>query len=220
MSIGYLILFVTIVSIYFSAKKKIKKLLLYSFFIEILLFILFIPLSNKEYNNKSNSYFLKISKGEDLTFLQKLNIYSFNIGLAIFAYPIFPEISKETFYLIFPSKDRSFESDFILKSKRIQDCYRKGISTVNWKSSDFHSYTSVQGYYEARASLALNPCVIKKEIENRRNKYTARVHVWYYPKAKILLIPVLNLHVEEGLFNYLQKIGWLNPYYATYYCYD
>lgn len=219
LTIGYLLLLISLLSIYFIVKKKTKKILLKSFVLEVILFFLFIPLSNKEYNKKSDSYFSKISRGDDLDFVEKLNVYNLNIGLAIATFSIFPEISKETFCMIFPAKDRTFKSDFFLKSKRINYCYRKGISTVNWKSSDFYSYTSAQGYYEARASLALNPCKIHKELLLGRTKYTAVVNVNYYPKAKILLIPILGFYVEEGLFNYLEKEGWLNPYYATYYCY-
>jgi len=117
------------------------------------------------------------------------------------------------------SKTRWFPT-FLGRSVRIKQCYQKGISTVNWTSSDFCSYTSVQGYHEARASLDLNPCEIHKELLSGRTKYTAVVNVNYYPKAKILLIPILGFYVEEGLFNYLEKEGWLHPYYATYYCYE
>ena len=112
LTVGYLLLLVSLLTIYLISKKKTKKIFLISLCFEVILFFLFIPISNKEYNKKSDFYFSKISRGDNLNFVEKLNIYNLNIGLAIATYPISPEISVETFCLVFPAKNRTFKSDF------------------------------------------------------------------------------------------------------------
>ncbi len=54
---------------------------------------------------------------------QKMGIYGLNIMMGVLAYPIYPEVSRETLMMIFPSPKngiRTFESDFSLKSKKVR----------------------------------------------------------------------------------------------------
>ncbi|MGC8770675.1 MAG: hypothetical protein ACP5Q5_05440 [Brevinematia bacterium] len=150
-----------------------------------------------------------------MNFFEKYSIYGLNLAMSFFGFPFYPEVSLETFLLIFktPNNYRIFKNDFFLSSKRVQlaiSDYKKGTSKIiKWNISDYSF-----GNKESRYALALNPCILRID-EN--NKYILKVRVEYPEHSEIILLekPV-KIIVEEGLFHYLQKIGWLHPYDAVW----
>ncbi len=79
----------------------------------------------------------RIGKGENLTFKEKFSIYGLNVLMSIAAYPIYPEVSKESFYLLFntESGERTFESDFFMKSQEIKKGFHEIKKSYNYKKT-------------------------------------------------------------------------------------
>jgi hypothetical protein len=117
-----------------------KKSVIYLYSSWLILFLLtlflFIP-SLKCYNEKTIDYMNRIGKGENLTFKEKFSIYGLNVLMSIAAYPIYPEVSKESFYLLFntESGERTFESDFFMKSQEIKKGFHEIKKSYNYKKT-------------------------------------------------------------------------------------
>ena len=64
----------------------------------------------------------KIDSGKDLSFKEKASIYGLNFFMCVIAFPIYPEVAKESFYLMFKTEDgtRVFEDDFFMESQKIR----------------------------------------------------------------------------------------------------
>lgn len=83
------------------------------------------------------------------------------------------------------------------------------VKKIKWPISDYSF-----GNDESRYALALNPCTLT--IDNN-NKYTLKVRIEYPESSEIILLEKpFKIIVEEGLFHYLQKNGWLHPYDAIW----
>lgn len=156
----------------------------------------------------------KIDSGKDLSFKEKASIYGLNFFMSIVAYPIYPEVAKESFYLMFKTEEdtRVFEDDFFMGSKRIQEALKKKESKIAWSGSEY-----IVGNKESRYALALNPCKLRiKEFESF-SEVSVEVPVCFPKKYRAVLLKVpFEIAVEEGLFHYLQKEKWLFPYKAVW----
>ena len=166
--------------------------------------------------NKTNDfYFSMIKSGHGLSMQEKLNVYGLNIVMAVMAYPIFPEVAKETLLMMFPVEGnvRTFNDGFFMKSAKIRKALKKNSLQkeiyVSWNASEYlHLFT------EARSALALNACTIRKFANG---DVTAEVKVTYPAESRTLLIPFPSkVYLQEGLLNYLQTEGWLFPYKAIW----
>jgi hypothetical protein len=65
----------------------------------------------------------------------------------------------------------------------------------------------------------LNPCEVYPPLKNGRiTEYKISVDVSYPYSSEIFLIDnqFIQLRVQEGLFHYLQKEGWLHPFRAVW----
>ncbi|MBK8398728.1 MAG: hypothetical protein IPL26_26215 [Leptospiraceae bacterium] len=184
----------------------------------LILNVIFLPYTLETYDKTRRDYFYRINHSQELTFIEKINIYGLNIFMSIVAIPIYPEASMESIYLIFPTENgyRTFNSNFFLNSNRIRETISKNPNVnkfnVIWNVSEYSFFQT-----EARYALALNPCEINKRIVNGETIFEVSVQIQYPNKMEVVLInkPV-NLIVEEGLFAYLQKSGWLHPYTAIW----
>jgi hypothetical protein len=212
-ALGYIGLAIIIIGAVLWRKKTINYLFSSWVILFLLTLFLFIP-SLKCYNEKTIDYMHRIDKGENLTFKEKVSIYGLNIFMSIAAYPIYPEVSKESFYLLFKSDtgERTFESDFFMKSQEIKKGFNNKTKEVKWSSSKYN-----MGNPESRYALALNPCYLSYTETNTYKEYTVSVKVEYPKKTSaVLLKQPIKIVVEEGLFNYLQKEKWLHPYTAIW----
>jgi signal transduction histidine kinase len=211
--LGYLGLVILFFGIIFWRLKGVKYLnasLVSLFIFTIALF----PQSLNIYTTKSADYLARIESGQELTFKEKASIYGLNFFMSIVAYPIYPEVAKESFYLMFKTEEdtRVFEDDFFLGSERIQEALKKKESEVAWSGSEY-----ILGNKESRYALALNPCKLRtKEFENF-SEISVEVPVCYPKKYRAVLLKVpFEIAVEEGLFHYLQKENWFHPYKAIW----
>ena len=167
------------------------------------------------------------------TLRDKLGIYGLNIVMAASAYPVYPEISRQTLLMIFPRPDnqlRVFESDFALQSKKIRLILSSFIRSldkrgqtdtvsleqrVHWDARDYRF-----GHAESRYALALNPSNMTLTATRQQTKWLISVSLKVlcdYPQnSRVTLIEEPELAIEEGLFWVLQQEGWLHPYTADW----
>ncbi|MFN5462999.1 MAG: hypothetical protein ACK5BR_09920 [Bacteroidota bacterium] len=211
--LGYLGLLILFFGIIFWRLKGIKFLYIFLFPLFIFTMVLF-PQSLNIYNQKTAEYMAKIDSGKDLSFKEKASIYGLNFFMCVIAFPIYPEVAKESFYLMFKTEDgrRVFEDDFFMESQKIKDGLKKRASDVSWNMSEY-----VCGNKESRYALALNPCNLSiKKFENF-TEITVEVAVTYDKKTRAVLVnDPFEIAVEEGLFLYLQGEKWLHPYKAIW----
>ena len=211
--LGYLGLVILFFGILFWRLKGIKFLYASLFSLFIFTGILF-PQSLNRYNQKTDEYMGKIESGQELNFKEKASIYGLNFFMSVFAFPIYPEVAKESFYLMFKTDDgtRVFEDDFFMESQKVRDAIKNKTSRVSWSGSEY-----ILGNKESRYALALNPCnLVIKEFEGF-SEITVEVQVAYPEKSRAVLLKVpFEIAVEEGLFHYLQEEKWLHPYKAIW----
>lgn len=170
------------------------------------------------YNREKTRYATIIRQGGHLTMREKSNIYALNILMSITALPIYPEVARESLYLMIPCKSRQrlFEGDFFLSSalirKKISNLQAGAACKIHWTVKDYLLHKN-----EARYALALNPCRLSVTATGNTLLYEVRVQVAYPVSCEAELIgwPVV-ITVEEGLFHYLQECGWLHPYEAIW----
>lgn len=199
-------------------KRKSWSMLLLTPLIWGILNLVLIVQSLRIYNHERERYMKVVSTGGELNTREKMNVYALNIFMSLCAWPLYPEVARESFLLMFPCEEgeRRFKGAFFLDSKLVQKKIRRlkaGDSvSVRWSGNDY-----VLGRREARYALALNPCRITLMSSAKPHRYEARVAVSYPPRAKVAVIGgPLPLYVEEGLFAYLQRCGWLHPYEAVW----
>jgi hypothetical protein len=211
--LGYLGLLILFFGIVFWKIKGVNYLYGSLFSLFIFTGVLF-PQSLNRYNQKTDEYMNKIEAGQGLSFKEKASIYGLNFFMSVLAYPIYPEVSKESFYLMFNTEDgtRVFEDDFFMGSQKIRDAIKNKNSRVAWRGSEY-----LLGNKESRYALALNPCNLDvKEFEDY-SEVSVEVQVAYPEKYRAVLLKVpFEIAVEEGLFHYLQKEKWLHPYKAIW----
>lgn len=199
---------------YLFGRAKIFRFRTYMIF--FLTYILFLPLTLKQYQIRSDAMFRQIQAGEDLSTKEKFSIYGLNIVIACLAYPIYPEISTETLIMMVPAKKdvREFEDDFFLESSKIKEAIRTGKKNVSWKTAEY-----ALGGKESRYALALNPCQLKTEREGNITHYRVEVMIEYPKNLEVMLVRFpFEVSLQEGLFGYLQREGWLFPYLAIWHC--
>jgi hypothetical protein len=211
--LGYLGLVILFFGLFLWRWKGVNYLFASLFFLFIFALVL-IPQSLNIYNYKTAEYMAKIESGQELNFKEKASIYGLNISMSVFAFPIYPEVAKESFYLMFKTENgtRVFEDDFFMESQKVRDAINNRTSRVAWSGSEY-----ILGNKESRYALALNPCNhVINELEDF-NEISVEVPVAYPEKYRAVLLKVpFEIAVEEGLFHYLQKENWLHPYKAIW----
>ena len=211
--LGYLGLVILFFGIIFWRLKGIKFLYASLFSLFIFTGVLF-PQSLNRYDQKTDEYMNKIESGEELNFKEKASIYGLNFFMSVFAFPIYPEVAKESFYLMFKTEDgtRVFEDDFFMGSQKIRDAITQKKSKVAWSGSEY-----ILGNKESRYALALNPCSLKVKKFEDFSEVSVEVPIRYPEKYRAVLLKVpFEIAVEEGLFHYLQEEKWLHPYKAIW----
>ena len=210
---GYVLLLIYLAGTYFFRKSSKLKPVMLSLAAGFIVYLLMVPLTLKQLADTSGEYQAKINREGHLDFIEKCNIYGLNIVMNAVAYPVFPELSKEAFLMMFPSETgvRKFEGGFFMKSKMMQDAFKRSHrGKVYWPHYDFP-------YHEARTGLTLNLCYYEITENNGTRTYKASTKVRYPADARLIIINrPLKVIVEEGTFHYLEKIGWLHPYTAVW----
>ena len=213
--VGYVCFITIIVGLFYLFRQPKWRLLMV--FLTIWFAVNIFMLSNTASNlNKTNDfYFSKIKSGHGLSTQEKLNVYGLNVVMAVMAYPLFPEVTKETLLMMFPVEGnvRTFNDGFFMKSAKIRKALKKNPLQkeiyVSWNATDY-----LELFTEAKSALALNACTIHRLTNG---DITAEVKVTYPVESRTLLIPFpYKVYLQEGLLNYLQREGWLFPYKAIW----
>ncbi len=214
--IGYLLLILLAIELYFSIRKIQLKSVMIALFIGFIMYVLMLPLTTRKMNITTASYQERVSHGKHLNVIEKFNVYGIYIIASTIAYPFFPEASTEFLYMMIPAKNgiREFESDFFMKSKRLVDAFNKSNKgTVRW----FQKHYNIT-HPESRTALALNICNYKIFKTKKRTKYVVSVPIRFPKKCRSTFFKndLLTIRAEEGLFRYLEEQGWLFGYNAVW----
>ena len=140
-------------------------------------------------NHKTAHYQERVLNGEDLSFAEKYSIYGCSLAATILAYPLYPEVSKEFFYMLFPSSNgiRNFESDFFMESKRLTTAFEKSHKgRVRW----FQKHYNITNP-ECRAALALNICTYSVTHHEGFTTYEVKVPVRFPKQCRSTFSPVI-----------------------------
>ena len=160
----------------------------------------------------------KIQKGEDVSLYEKCSIYTMHMAVYMFGWPLSPEAAGEIFRMSF-SKNREKtiykENDYFMDSPAVQRAL-KGLEEGQRKKIVFKAETAYNtASPDHRVALAVNPGFLyKKEGKVYLESYA---HYPYYSATPITLFGA-KIIIHEGLFHYLEKIGWMHPYTMTWWC--
>lgn len=172
----------------------------------------------------------------ELSTKEKIEVYGLNLVMGISALPFYPEAARETLLLSIPApqdKRRIFKSDFMLRSRKVEESLAEFYHTlslagplekrlsmeerVSWSAKVYSNLFST----EARAALALNPCLLTMDAKHVKDnlwdiEIRCLVEVAYPARSSVVLLRDPELRLEEGLFYQLQVAGWLHPYRAVW----
>lgn len=216
--ITYALLLILVFSTYRYYQNKDVKHMAKFLILGLVIFAVAIPFNLIQYNQKSEYWQNKVNNGDDLSFKEKSGVYGTLIMLIVGGYIPFPEVSKENFYLLFPDEDnvRVFHDNTFLNSTGIQRHMSQGDKVkVVWNSWEERASGDL------RYALAFNTAVVEKVDKQEFVEYTLTMSVnytenWTTLHAKNLFGGYLTTRIDEGLFWYLQKVGWLHPYTAIW----
>ena len=160
----------------------------------------------------------KIQKGEDVSLYEKCSIYTMHMAVYMFGWPLSPEAAGEIFKMSFPwNREKAIfrENDFFMDSPAVQRAL-KGLEEGQRKKIVFRAETAYNtASPDHRVALAVNPGFLyKKEGKVYLESYA---HYPYYSATPITLFGA-KIIIHEGLFHYLEKIGWMHPYTMTWWC--
>lgn len=210
--IAYLLLFFIV---FLIKKFAWSSFSLKSMLLQFGIYILLLPFTLIQYQHNSMALYKKIADGKGLNVTEKLSIYGLNIVISGLAFPVYPEISKETFLMMFPATDgkRTFVNGFFLQSSRVSQAIRMDKKRVVWSLKDY-----ALGHKEARYALALNPSSLTIVSNNQDIIYKLEVEIRYPESCEVMLVDYpIRVTLQEGLFSYLQEVGWLHPYHAIWF---
>ncbi len=156
---------------------------------------------------------------KEFSWFNKVEIYTGYLAMIVVGYPLYPEISLEMLYTLFPSsegKELVFEDDFFKDSLIIKKAIANysGPKRVTWHPSNYHL-----GESEARVALTFNGGTLR--IED--NQVIVEVPcAWpqysnyrdHSEKTPLVRWPEIS--VQEGLFWVLEKERWIYPYVAVW----
>lgn len=160
----------------------------------------------------------KIKEGTEVSIYERCSIYTMHMAVYLFGWPLSPEAAGEVFRMSFPkNKDKSvfMENDFFVDSPAVQ----KALSGLDEGEREMIVFKAETAYNTAspdhRVALAVNPGFLyKKDGKVYLESYA---HYPYYSATPITMFGA-KIIIHEGLFNYLEKIGWIHPYTMTWWC--
>ena len=195
----------------YSKKRKSIKPIFIGVASGFVLYLLMLPVTGYQLNNKNKKYHSIIKSGERLNVVQKVNVYGLTMLMGTVALPLFPESAIETLLMAIPDKDkiRTIESDFFMKSEKLKQHiakYKGG--HVHWTLKDYEF-----GAKEARVALALNPLdyTIKETEVNTIYKMMVPCH-FHYGEDVLIETSFMRIAIDEYVIRHLEDEGWLFPY--------
>ena len=160
----------------------------------------------------------KIKNNEKVSLYEKCSIYTMHMAVYMFGWPLSPEAASEIFKMSFPwNREKAVlrEDDFFMESPTVQKAL-KGLQEGQRKMIAFKGETAYNtANSDHRVALAVNPGFLyKKDGKVYLESYA---HYPYYSATPITIFGS-KIIIHEGLFHYLEKIGWMHPYTMTWWC--
>lgn len=160
----------------------------------------------------------KIQDGAQISLYEKCSIYTMHMAVYLFGWPLSPEAAGEIFRMSFPWNRETTvfkRNDFFIDSPTVENALKKLTpgqrKYIAFKASAAYNTASP----DHRVALAVNPGhLYKKDGKIYLESYA---HYPQYSKTPITLFGA-KIIIHEGLFHYLEKIGWLHPYTMTWWC--
>ena len=160
----------------------------------------------------------KIKNGEEPSLYEKCSIYTMHMAVYMFGWPLSPEAASEIFKMSFPwNREKAVfrENDFFMDSPSVQ----KYITNLRENQRQRIAFKAETAYNTAspdhRVALGVNPGYLyKKDGKVYLESYA---HYPYYSATPITIFGS-KIIIHEGLFHYLEKIGWMHPYTMTWWC--
>lgn len=158
-------------------------------------------------------------------------VWLLNLGMAAGGTAVgFPEVALETALLAVPGPEtRVFRSSFAMGSPAVADVvdvYAASLRGAPGPEVTLPArrvvFDAVRDHAGARVALALNPATIsgvaRRDGDVWRLDLQASVPVDYPASAHLRLFGVAGTDVviDEGLYDALERRGWLHPYTATW----
>ena len=160
----------------------------------------------------------KIKNGEEPSLYEKCSIYTMHMAVYMFGWPLSPEAAGEVFRMSFPwNREKAIlrEDDFFMESPTVNKAL-KGLQEGQRKRIAFKAETAYNtASPDHRVALAVNPGILyKKDGKVYLESYA---HYPYYSATPITIFGS-KIIIHEGLFHYLEEIGWMHPYTMTWWC--
>ena len=160
----------------------------------------------------------KIRNDSRVSFYEKCSIYTMHMAVYMFGWPLSPEAAGEVFRMSFPWNREKVvlrEDDFFMESPTVQKALN-GLQEGQRKRIAFKAETAYNtASPDHRVALAVNPGYLyKKDGKVYLESYA---HYPYYSTTPITIFGS-KIIIHEGLFHYLEKIGWMHPYTMTWWC--
>jgi hypothetical protein len=160
----------------------------------------------------------KIQDGAHVSLYEKCSIYTMHMAVYLFGWPLSPEAAGEIYRMSFPwNREKTVfkRNDFFIDSPTVEHALKKLTpgqrKYIAFKASAAYNTASP----DHRVALAVNPGYLyKKDGKIYLESYA---HYPQYSKTPITLFGA-KIIIHEGLFHYLEKIGWLHPYTMTWWC--
>ena len=160
----------------------------------------------------------KIQNGEKVSLYEKCSIYTMHMAVYVFGWPLSPEAAGEILRMSFSrNREKSIfkENDFFMDSpsvqKTITDLQEDHRKKIVFRAETAYNTASP----DQRVALAVNPGFLyKKDGKIYLESYA---HYPYRSATPITLFGA-KIIIQEGLFYYLEKIGWIHPYTMTWWC--
>lgn len=162
----------------------------------------------------------KIRNGDTISLYEKCSIYTMHMAVYMFGWPLSPEAAGEILRMSFPwNREKSVlrENGFFMDSPAVQKAL-VNLQEGQRKRIVFKAETAYNtASPDHRVALGVNPGFLyKKDGKIYLESYA---HYPYYSATPITLFGA-KIIIHEGLFHYLEKIGWMHPYTMTWWCRD
>ena len=155
----------------------------------------------------------------EFSWFNKVEIYTGYLAMMIAGYPLYPEISTEMWYMLFPSsedKEIIFEDDFFMDSVVVKKAIANYTEPkrITWNPKHYNL-----GESEARVALTFNGGTLYIEGDQVLVKVPCawpQYSNYRDHSEKTPLVRWPEISVQEGLFWVLEEERWIYPHVATW----
>ena len=155
----------------------------------------------------------------EFTWINKVEIYAGYLAMMIVGYPLYPEISTEMWFMLFPSSDGKeivFEDNFFMESIVVKEAITAYTEPkrLTWNPQRYNL-----GESEARVALTFNGGTLSiqdKLVVVKVPCAWPQYSNYRDHSEKTPLVRWPEISVQEGLFWVLEKERWIYPYTAVW----